>query len=100
VRSDLLRAAGWRAARHGLAGRLVHPVTWELVPAGEAVRALVDRVAPALAESGDTDLVADGLGRLSATGNGARRQRAAFERTGDLRGVVADLVERTSDSVG
>ena len=99
VRSDLLRAAGWRAARHGLAGRLVHPVTWELVPATEAVGALVDRVSPALAASGDTDLVVDGLDRLSATGNGARRQRAAFERTGDIRGVVADLVERTTDSV-
>jgi glutamate---cysteine ligase / carboxylate-amine ligase len=99
VRSDLLHAAGWRAARHGLAGRLVHPVTWELVAAAEAVDALVERVAPALAGSGDTDLVADGLGRLSATGNGARRQRAAFERSGDLRDVVADLVERTSDSV-
>jgi carboxylate-amine ligase len=100
VRSDLLRAAGWRAARYGMAGSLVHPVTWELVPATEAVRALVDRVAPALAASGDTALVADGLDRLSATGNGARRQRAAFERSGDLRGVVADLVERTTDSVG
>jgi glutamate---cysteine ligase / carboxylate-amine ligase len=99
VRSDLLRAAFWRASRHGLAERLVHPLTWELVPAAEAMGALVDRVAPALAASSDSGLVADGLDRLTATGNGARRQRAAFERTGDLRGVVADLVERTTDSV-
>ncbi|MGA8245935.1 MAG: glutamate--cysteine ligase, partial [Nocardioides sp.] len=28
-RTDLLRAAWWRAARYGLTGDLVHPVTWE-----------------------------------------------------------------------
>ena len=33
VRSDLLRAAHWRAARYGLSGSLVHPRTWALVPA-------------------------------------------------------------------
>jgi carboxylate-amine ligase len=97
-RSDLLRAAWWRAARYGLAGDLVHPVTGSLVPAAEAVRALQDRVADALAEAGDGDLVDRGLDRLGTTGTGSRRQRAAFERTGDLRGVVDYLVEQTTDS--
>ncbi len=95
-RSDLLRAAWWRAARYGIAGDLVHPETWELVPGHRAVSALSDRVADALATAGDTDLVTDGLARLAAAGNGARRQRQAFERSGDLRAVVADLVERTA----
>jgi carboxylate-amine ligase len=96
VRSDLLRAAGWRASRFGLAGELVHPLTWTLVPAAAALEALVERVSAALAAAGDTDLVAEGLSRLSATGNGARRQRAAYERSGDLREVVRDLVARTA----
>jgi glutamate---cysteine ligase / carboxylate-amine ligase len=100
VRSDVLRAAGWRASRFGTAGELVHPVTWSLVPAAEAVEALVERVSPALAAAGDTDLVAEGLARLWATGNGARRQRATYERTGDLRDVVADIVTRTRESAG
>ncbi len=99
VRSDLLRAAGWRASRYGVGGDLVDPRTWELVPAFDAVGALVDRVAPALADAGDDDLVSDGLARLRATGNGARRQRATYERAGDLRAVVADLVDRTRRSV-
>jgi carboxylate-amine ligase len=97
-RSDLLRAAWWRAARYGLSGHLVHPVTWDLVPAVEALNALVEAVGPALAEAGDTTLVAEGLARLATNGNGARRQRQAFERTGDLQGVVADLVSRTSQA--
>jgi carboxylate-amine ligase len=100
VRSDVLRAAGWRASRYGVGGDLVHPRTGEMVPAYDALGALVDRVAPALAEAGDEDRVAEGLGRLRATGNGARRQRATFERSGELRAVVADLVERTRRSVG
>jgi carboxylate-amine ligase len=100
VRSDLLRAASWRASRYGVGGDLVHPLTWELVPSFEAVDTLVDRVAPALDAAGDADLVNDGLARLRSTGNGARRQRATYERTGELRDVVAELVDRTRRSVG
>ena len=95
LRSDLLRAAQWRAARHGLAGSLVHPTELTLVPAYDAVGALVDHVRPALETYGDLPRVTEGLERLRQVGGGARRQRAAFERTGDLAGVVADLVERT-----
>jgi glutamate---cysteine ligase / carboxylate-amine ligase len=99
IRSDLVRAAAWRASRDGLAGDLVHPLTWEPVSAFDAVDVLVDRVSSALADAGDADLVSDGLARLRATGNGARRQRAAYERSGDLRQVVADLVARTRASI-
>jgi carboxylate-amine ligase len=94
-RSDLLRAAWWRAARYGMTGALVHPVSWELVPASEAVRALAESVGPALEGVGDGALVEEGLGRIATNGTGARRQRQAFERTGELRGVVDDLVART-----
>jgi carboxylate-amine ligase len=98
-RSDLLRAAWWRAARYGLSGDLVHPVTARRVPAADATRALREAVSDALAEAGDSDLVDDGLRRLGSAGTGARRQRAAYERTGEIRGVVADLVRRTRESV-
>jgi carboxylate-amine ligase len=98
VRSDVLRAADWRAARYGVSGSLVHPQTWTLVPAGEALHALVEHVGRALDEAGDAPRVSEGLARLSATGNGARRQRAARERSGDLAEVVSDLVNRTRTS--
>jgi carboxylate-amine ligase len=97
-RSDLLRAAWWRASRYGLSGDLVHPVTADRVPAETAVGALRDAVADALEEAGDLDLVDEGLERLGAAGTGARRQRAAYERTGGLGHVVADLVARTAAS--
>lgn len=100
VRSDLVRAAAWRAARYGVAGELVHPLTWGLVPAAEALAALVEHVRPALEAAGDATLVEEGLRRLGTSGTGARRQRAAYERSGDLREVVADLVARTVASAG
>lgn len=99
-RSDLLRAAHWRAARDGLAGGLLHPVSGALVNASEAVLALVDRVAPALDEAGDRERVDAAVLRLASAGTGARRQRQAFERSGQVQGVVADLVERTAAGAG
>ena len=98
-RSDLLRAAWWRAARYGLSGDLVHPQTWELVPARRGAEgAWSSGWRTPWPQAGDTDRVNDGLARLASAGTGARQQRQAFERTGDLHGVVADLVERTADA--
>lgn len=94
-RGDLMRAATWRAARHGLADSLVDPATRSLVPARDALASLVGHCAPALAAAGDTALVDDGLERLLARGNGATRQRAAYEAGGTLEAVVDDAVARS-----
>jgi carboxylate-amine ligase len=97
-RSELLRAAAWRAGRYGLAGTLVDPRARDgqhaLAPAREVLEAFVARVRPALEEAGDLDLVTAGFERLIGA-TGAARQRAAYERTGSVEGVVADLVDRT-----
>lgn len=70
-----LRAAAWRAARHGVAGKLVDPVTTELVPAPRAVGALLTFTSDALEESGDRDRVQSFVARTLATGTAAARQR-------------------------
>ena len=96
-RAEVLRAAHWRASRHGMSGLLAHPESGALVPTREAADALVNRVGCALDEAGDLDLVGVAVER-SATGNGASRQRAAFERCGEIAGVVDDLIARTEAS--
>ena len=48
-----------------------------------------------LEETGDLDLVDHGIQRALAE-SGASRQRAAYERSGSLTGVVDDVVERTN----
>ncbi|MEJ7742179.1 MAG: glutamate--cysteine ligase [Nocardioidaceae bacterium] len=85
-RTDLLRAAQWRAARYGVAGRLMHPKTCDLQPARLVVEGLMTHAADALAEAEDTELVTDGLERLLARGAGASRQRAVAEAQSSLDG--------------
>jgi carboxylate-amine ligase len=96
-RAEELRAARWRASRYGLAGHLLNPVTHALRPAREVLSLLVELVSGRLEANGDSDRVVGGVGRvLGATGS--TRQRAAYERTGSLEGVVDDGLARTRDS--
>ncbi|MBM9469040.1 carboxylate-amine ligase [Nakamurella leprariae] len=100
VRVEVLRGAAWRAARSGLAGELFDVRAGRLLPALDAVGALVDRVGPALSATGDRALVDASLQRWAAVGTGADRQRAAAAAVdGSVResliGVVDDVVRRT-----
>jgi carboxylate-amine ligase len=96
-RAESLRAAQWRASRFGVAESLVDPVSGELRPARQVLDTLVTTVAPALADAGDLDRASAGVQRVVHE-NGAARQRAAYERSGDLLGVVDDLITRTEAS--
>jgi len=94
VRPGLLQAATWRAARSGLEGDLVDPVTATAVPAGRLIGQLLAGLRPALESAGDWELVA-GLTRSAlARGSSAARQRAA-RAGGGLRDVVDSLVAET-----
>jgi carboxylate-amine ligase len=97
-RSDLLRAASWRASRYGLAAQLVDPTTLELAPAREVLESLVRHVRSALDDADDLTRVLDLLERLLARGGGATRQRRVYEAEGDLAAVVSDLRTRTEES--
>ncbi|MCW3159068.1 carboxylate-amine ligase [Micropruina sonneratiae] len=92
------RAATWRAARYGLTGSLVDPVSRDLVPAADAVSTLVDAVGDALDAIGERDLVADGLDRLLRTGTGADRQRRVHATTGSRAAVMRDAIARTASA--
>jgi carboxylate-amine ligase len=96
-RADLLRVAGWRAARHGLAHDLVHPVERVLAPPREVFAALLDHVDQHLVDA-DRTRVEELFDRVLVRGNGAVRQRRRFEETADLRAVVDDLADATEAS--
>jgi carboxylate-amine ligase len=98
-RSELLRAATWRASRDGLGGRLVGPSSQRLVTPRDALGELLDHVRPALHDAGDVELVESHLERLLARGSSATQQRRTWESSGSLEAVVDDLVERTAASV-
>jgi carboxylate-amine ligase len=64
----------------------------------DVLSCVADHVGDALDEACDTQLVVSGLERVLATGNGADRQRSAYEAGGDLVAVVHDLRRRTEAS--
>ena len=92
----MLRLATWQAGREGVDGSLLDPVTSRPRPAAEVVADLVAHVRPALEANGDLALVEDRVEQVLTRGNGARRQRAVLEKTGQLYDVVADLARVTS----
>lgn len=87
----LQRAAMWRAARSGLEGELVELNGTRSVPASVVVRALVDELAPELAESGDEQEVRELCEALLERRSAAARQRDALRRRGRFSDVV-DLI--------
>lgn len=93
---SMLRLATWQAARHGLLNDLVDPRNGEPAPARRVVDALVGHVADALRDAGDLALVEAGIDDLFDRGNGAARQRAVLDRTGQLCDVVAVLARVTA----
>ena len=91
-RAELLRAARWRAARHGLEGELFDAVTRELVPARVAVRRLLGELRDDLRDHDEWDVVVELVERLFVRGTSATRQRRTWLRTGDWREVAARIV--------
>ncbi|MEU0948161.1 glutamate--cysteine ligase [Streptomyces canus] len=74
-RHEWLRGASWRAARSGLEGALVDPVTHREAPAADVVCGLLARLRPALEAHGDWGTVSDLTEAALAEGSAAERMR-------------------------
>ena len=96
---ELLRAAYWLAARHGLPGDGVDVLTGRRVPFRRMARDLLAHVGPALAEAGDLDRAAASLEKVLLEGNGAQRQRAVYRHRERLADVV-DVAVLDTDPPG
>jgi glutamate---cysteine ligase / carboxylate-amine ligase len=96
VPSAMLRLATWQAAREGMDGHLLDPLTCRPRPARHVVLDLIEHVRPALRSAGDETLVAERFDQLLARGNGAKRQRNLVAAKDDLERVVSELVEITA----
>ena len=83
------------AARHGLAGAGVDPVTGQAVDAAALRSRLLDHVYPALSDHGDTETVTMLLRRLDQRGTGADRQRALFTRAASTPAFITALARAT-----
>jgi glutamate---cysteine ligase / carboxylate-amine ligase len=97
IRTELLRAATWRAARWGTEQNLVDVDTAQAVPAWDLIDGVHELVAPALTAVGDDRLVRDGLARIKGRGTGSRFQREAFAANGAA-GLIDAVAKRTLSS--
>ncbi|MET0433554.1 MAG: glutamate--cysteine ligase [Cellulomonas sp.] len=94
-RAEEVRVAGWRAARSGLTGDLVSPLTGRPVAAAQAVDELVRHVTPALERAGDLPWVREHLDALLRRGNGAQQQRRWRHEGADDAELVRRAVRST-----
>ena len=95
ARTEQLRLARWRASRSGLDDVLINPVTFRPDKAVAVTGLLVEHVRDALADAGDTLLVAGLLDAVLHRGNGATAQRSAYQRRGRLVDVITAAATTT-----
>ena len=86
----LIRQNKWRAARYGLDAQLVDSDTYQLQPAREMVRRLVDQLKPT-ADALDCASYLERNLDLAARPTWAQRQVEILNRTGDARSVVREM---------
>jgi len=86
----------WRAAKYGLDAEFyrLDPLTGDRWPAREALRALIERLAPVMERLGD-GAVLDTVDEVLARGAPAAVMRARYARLGSLPAVVRWLADET-----
>ncbi|MFI2367698.1 glutamate--cysteine ligase [Streptomyces sp. NPDC018833] len=94
IAPEVLQAANWQAARHGLGGSLI-TATGERRSAGDVVAQLMEHITPALDAAGDTREVVSLVHRLLQQGTPADRQRRALSQ-GGLKAVTDLIISETT----
>jgi carboxylate-amine ligase len=96
----LIEENKWRAVRYGLDGKLLDLGKQCELPARDLVRELIEWfVADVIDDLGSRKEIEYAY-RVLAEGSSADRQVATFERAGDLKAVVDQLIRETAEGVG
>ncbi|MCM1984625.1 carboxylate-amine ligase [Lyngbya confervoides] len=95
IRTELLKAAMWQAARYGTQGHLIDFSQLRPIPAADSIQALLQTLQPALERNGDWEVVRQQVDQVLTQGNGALRQRQVFAQQGSYPAVVDQIVEQT-----
>ncbi len=97
--ADLIEENKWRAVRYGLDGNLIDLGKRQELPARDLIRELIEWfLGDVLDELGSRPAVEYAF-RILKEGSSADRQLATFERTGDLKAVVDQLIAETAEGV-
>jgi carboxylate-amine ligase len=93
---EMLDENKWLAARYGLSAELADPVSGQRVVAGHVARDLLERMREQAEDLHCTEELSL-VGDLLENGNGAHRQRVAYEANHDLGELIEEIVARTCE---
>ena len=96
IKSELLKAAHWSAARYGLCGDLIDIHSPQAVAAKTYIKDFMEALRPALEAEGDWHQVSTAVDQVLAQGNGAQRQRQWRSQMGEWPYVVDRLIRETT----
>src|SRR5215471_4387058 len=97
--TELVEENKWRAVRYGLDGKLLDLGKQEEVPARDLIRELIQWFLDDVVDELGTRAEVEYAYRILEGGSSADRQLRTFERAGDCRAVVDQLVAETQEGV-
>jgi carboxylate-amine ligase len=96
---EMIEENKWRAVRYGLDGKLIDFGKQEELPARNLIRELIEWfIADVIDELGSRQEIEYAY-RIMDEGSSADRQLATFQRTGDLKAVVDQLIVESEEGV-
>ncbi|HEU0078457.1 MAG TPA: carboxylate-amine ligase [Longimicrobiaceae bacterium] len=96
---DLIEENKWRSVRYGLDGQLLDLGKQTELPARELIRELIEWFIGDVVDELGSRAEVEYAYRILEEGASADRQIATFERTGDLKDVVDQLIRETAEGV-
>lgn len=99
VPSEVLKAAHWQAARYGLEGDLIDVNTSYVRPAHAVIEDFLTFLQPALQLQNEWHEVSHQVAITMREGNGAMRQRAIYQATGQHQSLVDFIVQETARGI-
>ena len=97
--ADLIDENKWRAVRYGLDGKLIDFGKQQELPARDLIRELIEWfIGDVIDELGSRKEVEYAY-HIMQEGSSADRQLATYQRSGDLKAVVDQLIRETSEGV-
>ena len=95
IRSEILEASQWCAARYGLTSNLIDAIDKAQLPAKDLVHKFLDYLRPGLEQFGDWETISAAVQKILDEGNGAQRQLAVYQKNNSLEEVVDYIIEQT-----
>jgi len=96
---DLIDENKWRAVRYGLDGKLIDFGKQTELPARELIREMIEWFIGDVVDELGSRREVEYAYRIMEEGSSADRQLATFQRTGDLKSVVDQLIAESEEGV-